>query len=264
MDAWIDTYHAVRALDARGHVRLPDRQRRRRPRGGQPPAPDRQPRRRRAARPRRAVPHEQAPARLLPGVRRPRPAARLRVARRARRRQARRRPAIGRARVAAAAGDSRPRGSDLVLGGWANPYRDADRQVDYLLDARLHRRVLPDADRLAPRRRPRWRASSSEARPPGRDAAGRVRRLLLPERATRRRSALLRDFIPVPAEGLTREFGEGAAARGGVRAHDPGDARGSACGASTSATCRCAARTRRSRRSGSGSSSGDVKHLVRQ
>ena len=66
MDAWIDTYHAVRGLVRGRDVRVPHRQRRRRARRAQPPSPRHQPRRRRPARSRRAVPHDEALARLLP------------------------------------------------------------------------------------------------------------------------------------------------------------------------------------------------------
>ena len=85
------------------HVRVPDRQRRRHRRGRQPPASRHEPRHRRAARADRPVPHVQASARLLRGVRGARLAARVPGARRARRRPHARRAALGRARVAAAA-----------------------------------------------------------------------------------------------------------------------------------------------------------------
>ena len=69
----------------------------------------------------------------------------------------------------------------LALGGWANPHATAANQVGYLLDERRQRRVLPDADRVASqpaRRRPVPRGS----RPSRALAAGTLRRLLLPIR----------------------------------------------------------------------------------
>ena len=60
MDAWIDTYHAVRGLTQGRHVRLPDRQRRRHEGRRQPAASRHQSRQRRPALARRPVPDLQA------------------------------------------------------------------------------------------------------------------------------------------------------------------------------------------------------------
>ena len=52
----------------------------------------------------------------------------------------------------------------------------------------------------------------------------------------------LKSFLPVPVEGLTREFDGGDDRRGRLRPHDAGAASMPAPGTSTSATCRSAAR----------------------
>ena len=92
------------APDARGHVRVPHRQRGGHARGRQRPAPGHEPRTRRAAQPRGAVPDVEAPARVLPVVRRSRVAAGVSGARRARRRPHRGPAPVRGARVAAAGG----------------------------------------------------------------------------------------------------------------------------------------------------------------
>ncbi len=100
-------------------------------------------------------------------------------------------------------------GSDLVLGGWANPYRDPARQVDYLADPDFHGDFYLTQI-----------VSHHDPAPVGRfiDEAGR-RGLTLPgvfgifyyRSANPRTLGLLRDFIPVPEEALAREFAEGTA-----------------------------------------------------
>jgi hypothetical protein len=96
----------------------------------------------------------------------------------------------------------------LTLGGWANPYNDAERQVGYLIDGQFtaefyltqivsHHTIAPVARFI--------------------DAAAR-RQLVLPgvfgvffyRSANRRTLDALRDFLPVPAEALTAEFAAGA------------------------------------------------------
>ncbi len=206
--------HAQLAAD----VRLPDRQRRWRARGGQPPSPHREPGGGRAARPRCPVSHEQAPARLLPCLRRSGESARVRVAGGARRRQARRRAAIGGARLAAAATDSpadhrRPGAGRL---GQPVPRRGAAGGLSRR--ARVHRGVLPDAGGVAPRTGP-GRAVPERGRSARREGPGRVRRVLLPQRAA---------ADAVGPEGVHPGAGGGAragvrrrrVAGGGLRAHD--------------------------------------------
>ncbi len=102
----------------------------------------------------------------------------------------------------------RTTGSDLALGGWANPYRDADRQIDYLLDPCFHgeyylTQVVSHHD-VAPVARFLERADRRGLALPG------VFGVFYYRSASPATLALLRDFIPVPTEGLTREFGEGA------------------------------------------------------
>jgi 5,10-methylenetetrahydrofolate reductase len=122
--------------------------------------------------------------------------------------------AVGRARVVEHAWQLRrllrQRDETLALGGWANPHRDADRQVDYLAAADFsaefyltqvvsHHQLRPVAHFL--------------------DTAAR-RGMSMPglfgvffyRSANPRTLNALKDFLPVPVEGLTREFGEGASA----------------------------------------------------
>src|SRR5262249_55141442 len=104
----------------------------------------------------------------------------------------------------------RDRDRALTLGGWANPHADAERQIDFLTDANVHAEFYLtqvvshyDAEKVA-------RFTS---------AAGR-RGLALPgmfgvffyRSANPRTLQALREFLPVPVEGLTREFDAGATA----------------------------------------------------
>jgi hypothetical protein len=104
----------------------------------------------------------------------------------------------------------RERDHTLALGGWANPHADAERQVDFLtapefngefyLTQIVSHHQMPAVSRFL--------------------EAGRRRQLALPgvfgvffyRSANPRTLAVLKDFLPVPAEGLTREFGEGHSA----------------------------------------------------
>lgn len=101
----------------------------------------------------------------------------------------------------------RDRVSDLSLGGWANPYRDPARQVDYLLDPSFTgefylTQVVSHHD-PAPVERFLDEASRRGVGLPGLFGVFYFRS------ARPRTLALLSDFIPVPAGGLAREFGEG-------------------------------------------------------
>jgi 5,10-methylenetetrahydrofolate reductase len=104
----------------------------------------------------------------------------------------------------------RARVPGLSLGGWANPHADASRQVDYLLDPDFTgefylTQIVSHHDRAAIDR------FLGEAR---------ARRLEMPgvfgvffyRSANPKTLQVLREFLPVPVEGLTREFGEGATA----------------------------------------------------
>jgi hypothetical protein len=97
---------------------------------------------------------------------------------------------------------------ELTLGGWANPHADADRQVDYLADSRftgdfyltqvVSHHDRPKIDAFANRA-----AARGLARP---SAFG----VFYYRSANARTLTTLQQFLPVPVEGLTREFGEGA------------------------------------------------------
>ena len=99
-------------------------------------------------------------------------------------------------------------GTDLVLGGWANPYRNVEKQIDYLIGPEFNgdyfltqivsHHDLSQVERFV--------------------EAGRRRGLSVPgvfgvfyyRSANPKTLSLLSDFIPVPVEGLTREFELGA------------------------------------------------------
>src|SRR2546421_6888503 len=96
----------------------------------------------------------------------------------------------------------------LTLGGWANPHADAERQLDFLTAPDFHAEFYltqvvshHHADQVA-----RFIATS------------RRRGLALPglfgvffyRSANPRTLAALQGFLPVPADGLTREFAAGA------------------------------------------------------
>jgi 5,10-methylenetetrahydrofolate reductase len=100
----------------------------------------------------------------------------------------------------------RAHGADLALGGWANPYRDPARQVDYLLDPAFTgefflTQVVSHHD-PAPVKRFLNEADRRGVEIPG------VFGVFYFRSATPRTLALLKEFIPVPIEGLTREFGD--------------------------------------------------------
>jgi hypothetical protein len=104
----------------------------------------------------------------------------------------------------------RERDQTIRLGGWANPHSDPGRQVDYLSDPDFHAEFFLTQI-----------VSHYEI-----DAAARFletadrRGLILPglfgvffyRSGSRRTLESLRSFLPVPIEGLTREFAEGSTA----------------------------------------------------
>jgi 5,10-methylenetetrahydrofolate reductase len=102
----------------------------------------------------------------------------------------------------------RRRAPDLALGGWANPHADAGAQVGYLLDPDVSAEFFltqivshhsrPAVDRFL---------SESDRRGLALPALFGVFFYRSAKRATL--EALSR-FLPVPVEGLVREFGEGA------------------------------------------------------
>jgi 5,10-methylenetetrahydrofolate reductase len=101
----------------------------------------------------------------------------------------------------------RARGSDLSLGGWANPYRDPARQVEYLLDPDFTgefflTQVVSHHD-PAPVERFLNEADRRGVSIPG------VFGVFYFRSARPSTLARLGDFIPVPAEGLAGEFDAG-------------------------------------------------------
>jgi 5,10-methylenetetrahydrofolate reductase len=121
---------------------------------------------------------------------------------------------VGQARVVAHAWQLRQRLRDhhpqLALGGWANPHADAERQVDYLVDSQFHAQFYLTQV-----------VSHYDSRAVSRFLeAGERRGLQLPglfgvfyyRSANRKTLDVLKDFLPVPVEGLVEEFGSGATA----------------------------------------------------
>ena len=134
---------------------------------------------------------------------------------------------------------------DLTLGGWANPHADAATQVGLPAGRPRQRGVLPDADRVASQ--PRRRSSASSRKPIG--GAWRCRGCSASSTTARpmpKTLDALSGFLPVPVEELTREFGERRdAPTRSARARFASCAP-PASATSTSATCRSARRRRRS------------------
>jgi 5,10-methylenetetrahydrofolate reductase len=104
----------------------------------------------------------------------------------------------------------RARQPDLRLGGWANPHADAGRQVEYLLATDAH------ADFYLTQIVSHHDAASVERFV----EEGERQRLSLPgvfgvfyyRSANLRTLEALKGFLPVPAEALVKDFGEGATA----------------------------------------------------
>jgi 5,10-methylenetetrahydrofolate reductase len=101
----------------------------------------------------------------------------------------------------------RAAGSDMVLGGWANPYRPPDRQIDYLADpcfnAEYFLTQIVSHHDIAPVERFLACAAARGVRLPG------VYGVFYYRSANPKTLSLLADFMTVPAEGLAREFGDG-------------------------------------------------------
>jgi 5,10-methylenetetrahydrofolate reductase len=99
---------------------------------------------------------------------------------------------------------------DLTLGGWANPHVDAARQADYLADPRFSGEFFltqvvshhdaPEIERFLNQ------VDRREVTVPG------IFGVFYYRSANPATLATLRQFLPAPVEGLTREFGEGASA----------------------------------------------------
>ncbi|MGE0450750.1 MAG: hypothetical protein AB7Q29_14350 [Vicinamibacterales bacterium] len=104
----------------------------------------------------------------------------------------------------------RQRDPSLTLGGWANPHADPERQVDFLASPDLNAEFyltqvvshhdLPAVSRFV-----------ESARRRQLDLPG-VFGVFFYRSAKPSTLEILKSFLPVPAEALTREFGEGATA----------------------------------------------------
>jgi 5,10-methylenetetrahydrofolate reductase len=104
----------------------------------------------------------------------------------------------------------RARRPELALGGWANPHADAARQVEFLLDENANAdfyltQIVSHHDAEAVERFVR------EAERRGVSQPG-VFGVFFYRSANPKTLATLKGFLPVPIEGLIREFGEGASA----------------------------------------------------
>jgi 5,10-methylenetetrahydrofolate reductase len=104
----------------------------------------------------------------------------------------------------------RAREPRLTLGGWANPYGDATAQVDYLADDRFNAEYfltqIVSHLNVAPVER-----FINEAHKRGLAKQGMFG-VFYYRSANARTLASLGQFLPVPAEGLSREFAAGATA----------------------------------------------------
>lgn len=102
------------------------------------------------------------------------------------------------------------RGHGLTLGGWANPSADPERQVDYLADpdfnADFYLTQIVSHHAIEPVRRFLETAARRSLALPGLFGVFYYRS------ANPKTLNVLKGFLPVPVEGLAREFAEGAAA----------------------------------------------------
>jgi hypothetical protein len=101
----------------------------------------------------------------------------------------------------------RQRVPDLTLGGWANPHADPVVQVNHLLQDRVHAefyltQIVSHHSRGAVER------FLAEAHRRQLDLPGMFG-VFYYRSANPRTLTALKDFLPVPAEGLTREFADG-------------------------------------------------------
>jgi hypothetical protein len=101
----------------------------------------------------------------------------------------------------------RERDHTIALGGWANPHADADRQVDFLLAPNFHAEFFltqvvshHQMDRVS-----RFLEAADKR---GLDLPG-LFGVFYYRSANPRTLEALRGFLPVPVEGLTRDFAAG-------------------------------------------------------
>jgi 5,10-methylenetetrahydrofolate reductase len=104
----------------------------------------------------------------------------------------------------------RQRDQTLALGGWANPHGDPERQVDFLVDPNFNAdfyltQVVSHFDAAAVERFVNTAARRGVTLPG-------VFGVFFYRSANAKTLNALKGFLPVPAEGLTREFGAGATA----------------------------------------------------
>jgi len=101
----------------------------------------------------------------------------------------------------------RERQPGLLLGGWANPHSDAAQQVEFLLDAHNHAEFyltqIVSHHQLGAVERFLAEASRRSLDVPG------LFGVFFYRSANRRTLAALGEFLPVPADGLAQEFGDG-------------------------------------------------------
>jgi hypothetical protein len=102
----------------------------------------------------------------------------------------------------------RERDASLALGGWANPYADPGRQVDYLTDdnfnAEFYLTQIVSHHRIAPVERLLQTAATRGLALPG------IFGVFYYRSANAKTLQTLSGFLPVPVEELTREFAAGA------------------------------------------------------
>ena len=102
----------------------------------------------------------------------------------------------------------RRRVPDLALGGWANPHADVVGQVGHLMDDHAHAEFYL-TQIVSHHSSDRVQRFLEEARRRGLAIPGMFG-IFYYRSANPRTLAALKDFLPVPAAELTREFGEGA------------------------------------------------------
>ena len=104
----------------------------------------------------------------------------------------------------------RARVPDLSLGGWANPHADARAQVDHLLDDRAHAEFYL-TQIVSHHSRAKVERFLDEASRRGLTLPG-LFGVFYYRSANPKTLAVLKGFLPVPAEELTNEFAQGATA----------------------------------------------------
>lgn len=104
----------------------------------------------------------------------------------------------------------RARAPSLALGGWANPHRNAAKQVDFLLDAAFTAEFYL-TQIVSHHDLPAVEAFVREAERRGVTLPG-VFGVFLYRSANPKTLARLAEFLPVPAEGIARDFAAGRSA----------------------------------------------------